>query len=447
MHETKRPNIDQVTPRELSLTDALTLAINLHRADELEDAELLYHRIIEASPDNADARHFLGILLHQRGRSEEGLRHIERSIVLSPEDANRYNNLGNVLVELGQIVEATAAYNKALKLTPDHPDAWNNLGAVLRVQGRFEEAEAAYLKAIELAPENVHAYNNYGNLLAGQKRIREAIAYYSKAIAIVPDQVNSMRLLAAAYYALGQVDAAAEVYRKWLKENPDDAIAKHMLASCSGEDVPARASDAFIITTYDSFAGSFDQKLESLSYRAPQLVADAVGKMNDATPTLTVLDAGCGTGLCGPLIAPYAARLVGVDLSSHMLAAAKRRNIYDELVNCELGAYLDTHVDTFDLVISADTLVYFGELKGVFASTGKALHSGGMFIFTVEESKEGSAAKGYKLNPHGRYSHRLDYLIATLEGAGFPTPTIEHAVLRMELGNHVAGLVVAARKK
>ena len=28
---------------------------------------------------------------------------------------------------------------------------------------------------------------------------------------------------------------------------------------------------------------------------------------------LDVLDAGCGTGLCGPLLAPYARRLVGVD--------------------------------------------------------------------------------------------------------------------------------------
>ena len=38
-----------------------------------------------------------------------------------------------------------------------------------------------------------------------------------------------------------------------------------------------------------------------------------------------MLDAGCGTGLCGPLIAPHARRLVGVDLSGQMLAHARER--------------------------------------------------------------------------------------------------------------------------
>ena len=35
-----------------------------------------------------------------------------------------------------------------------------------------------------------------------------------------------------------------------------------------------------------------------------------------------MLDAGCGTGLCGPLLKPFAGRLDGVDLSPRMLAKA-----------------------------------------------------------------------------------------------------------------------------
>ena len=41
---------------------------------------------------------------------------------------------------------------------------------------------------------------------------------------------------------------------------------------------------------------------------------------------LDILDAGCGTGLCGPLLAPYARRLVGVDLSDGMLKHAREKN-------------------------------------------------------------------------------------------------------------------------
>ena len=71
-----------------------------------------------------------------------------------------------------------------------------------------------------------------------------------------------------------------------------------------------------------------------------------------------MLDAGCGTGLCGPLVAPYARRLTGVDLSAGMLAQAKEKNVYDELFKVELTEYLRDHTEAFDLIVSADTLVY-----------------------------------------------------------------------------------------
>lgn len=432
-------------PRELSLAEALALAIHLHRSSAFKDAEILYRRILEAAPDSSDAMHFLGVLLHQRDRSDAAMELIERSITLQPGQANYYNNLGNVLVERGRFHEATVAYRQALALLPDNCDAWNNLGAVLRALGRLEEAGTAYLKAIELNPETVYAYNNYGNLLSGQGRVKEAVAFYCKAITLAPGHPDSKRLLGIAYYTLGQVEAAAEVYREWLKEEPDNPIARHMLASCSGEDVPTRASDEYIVRTFDSFAGSFDQKLESLSYRAPQLVVAAVAtRQGPPAKSLAVLDAGCGTGLCGPLIAPYAARLIGVDLSPRMLAVAGTRHVYDELVTAELGAYLDAHPAAFDLVMSADTLVYFGDLRAVFAAAARALLPRGLLVFTVEEAAADSIGD-FRINPHGRYSHSRAYVTEALQLAGFAPPCIDDAVLRMESGNPVAGLVVAAR--
>ena len=60
--------------------------------------------------------------------------------------------------------------------------------------------------------------------------------------------------------------------------------------------------------------------------------------MRASTPSqrLDVLDAGCGTGLCGVLVAPFARRLVGVDLSDGMLAHAGDKNIYHALIRAEL---------------------------------------------------------------------------------------------------------------
>jgi predicted TPR repeat methyltransferase len=111
-----------------------------------------------------------------------------------------------------------------------------------------------------------------------------------------------------------------------------------------------------------------------------------------------------------------------------------------------LTSYLAEHADQFDLVISADTLVYFGALQAVADAAFRALRPGGLLIFTVEEAVDGVPESGYRINPHGRYSHSRAYVQSTLMRAGFEEPTMEGAALRMEAGNPVAGLVVTARK-
>ena len=268
------------------------------------------------------------------------------------------------------------------------------------------EAEAAYRAAIRVSPEHSDAYTNLGILLTGQKRTREAAVCFFKVITLRPKHPEARRLLALAHCALGEVDEAVAIFEEWLKEEPDHPIARHMIAACSGRDVPARASDAFIEMTFDSFAGSFDAKLAKLFYRAPDLVAAMLAdSVAGSSKCLDVLDAGCGTGLCGPLVAPYARRLVGVDLSARMLDRARARNVYDELVKRELTAYLRESPATFDVIVSADTLVYFGPLEEVVAASANALRPGGRLVFTVEELSGAGSDAGYAISSHGRYGH------------------------------------------
>ncbi len=158
-----------------------------------------------------------------------------------------------------------------------------------------------------------------------------------------------------------------------------------------------------------------------------------------------MLDAGCGTGLCGPLIAPYARRLVGVDLSARMLARARDRDVYDELVKHELTAYMGGLSGAFDVIVSADTLVYFGPLEEVVAAASNALRPGGRLIFTVEELIAPGPDAGYSISMSGRYCHSRQYLDRVLTDANLE-PMIVPAELRLEAGDPVPGLVVRATK-
>ena len=104
---------------------------------------------------------------------------------------------------------------------------------------------------------------------------------------------------------------------------------------------PARGDD-YVRYSFDHFARTFDKKLETLEYRAPELVAAEVAKaFGEPRAKLDTIDAGCGTGWCGPLLKPYARRLVGVDLSPAMLEKARGRAVYDDLIEAELTAHFE----------------------------------------------------------------------------------------------------------
>src|SRR5262249_1777868 len=123
-----------------------------------------------------------------------------------------------------------------------------------------------------------------------------------------------------------------------------------------------------------------------LEYRAPEFVMAAVAaQIPSATGSLVVLDAGCGTGLCARALGPYARSLTGVDLSPAMLSHAARLEQYDELREEELTAHLQASRARYDLVVSADTLCYFGELKPVLGAAARALRPDGLIVFTVED--------------------------------------------------------------
>lgn len=433
----------------MDLPDALTLAVHLHRERQFAEAGALYEAILESVPDHPDALHFLGVLNHELGRSDEGIDLIERALAIVPEHVDMHNNLGNVLSECGRLEAAEAAYRRAIALQPDHVDSHNNLGIVLKEQGRLDEAMDIYRHALELVPEKVETLHNLANVLRKMGRGDEAVATYLKAIELMPYHRETYRKLARLYYLGGQIAEAAALYRRWLSHAPDDPVPRHMLAASGDGAAPARASDDYVRQTFDGFSASFDKVLERLQYRAPALVADALADVLGAPDgDRDVLDAGCGTGLCGPLLAPFARRLVGVDLSAAMIAKATGRDIYDDLIAAELTDFLRDHQASWDVIASADTLCYFGVLGPVAAAAAGALRGDGIFVFTLEkfDGDDVAAPAGYHLHPHGRYSHTEGYVRDILAESGLAPVSIAEAVLRTESGRPVPGLVVAARK-
>jgi predicted TPR repeat methyltransferase len=391
--------------------EILKSAIEEHKAGRLLEAESGYRRVLQVSPANPDALNFLGMLRCQAGDPAAAADLLQRSVQSEPGNPHAWLNLGNVLVVLGKPEEARTAFTRATELAPELAMAWFNLGVCLGRCKRPLEAAAALHRALKLEPGHIPAYES----------------------------------LALVLHRLGNYAEAAEVYREWLAHDPGNPMALHMLAATSGAGAPSRAADGYVRQLFDDFAATFDENLESLQYRAPQLVVERLAREVSGAAALDILDAGCGTGLCGPLLRPLVRRLVGIDLSAGMVEKARARGGYDELAVAELCAFMGSRPGSFDAVVSADTLVYFGALEEPLRAARSCLRRGGALAFTLESREAAPGDPPHRLETHGRYSHCEEYVRQVAEAAGFGQVSCERGVLRRERGSEVMGLIVLAR--
>ncbi|WP_229506859.1 tetratricopeptide repeat protein [Pseudoduganella rivuli] len=436
--------------QKISLNDALQLAIDTHRQGQPRLASQHYAAILEVAPRHPDALHYMGVAQHQLGHHDAALRLIGNALEIAPDYVDARNNLGNVQKEMGLFAEAEQSYRQVLAARPDFALAHNNLGVVLRAQDRLPEAAECYRAALAIAPTFAQGWINLGHVLKKNGEEKEALSAYRNAILHSPENPEAYRNLARALVSQGRREEALEIYRQWEKFEPDNPVVRHHIAACEGAGAaaPERASDAYVQTVFDRFAGSFDGVLEKLGYRAPSLCGDMAAQLLGAPQAaLDILDAGCGTGLCGPLLRPFARRLDGVDLSAGMLAKARERGGYDALHEGELTAWLQQQRQAWDMIVSADTLCYFGSLDAVFAAAAGALRGDGHLVFTVEQTVDAAPDAMSLLHPHGRYSHAEHYVRAALEQAGFEVRELQHITLRQEAGKPVAGLLAGARKR
>ncbi len=429
----------------LDLSLVLSAAVGLHQAGQLEQAEALYLTIIDQFPQCLEALHFLGLLMHHQGEHSGGIELIERVLVEAPDYQDARINLGNIFLTLKRFDAAVDSYRRVLTAAPGNIPAWNNLGIALKALDRLDESVAVLLNAIGLMPDNAELFHNLGNSYRKQCKFAEAAQAYRRALELRPYNPEDYENLCVMLYLLQQFDEAIPLVEQWLKHDPRNPLALHRLYAFSGQSVLERAGDEYVRQTFDGFADCFDTVLEKLDYKAPQLVAAALGAVVPATgAALRILDAGCGTGLCGPLLRSHASQLSGIDLSPKMLERAAIRACYDELFQGELTAFIGTHHQAFDAIVSADTLVYFGDLTPVFRAVKGALVAGGHFVFTLESEPERSV-QAYKINPHGRFSHTQGYVEATLAEVGFYSMKMDAVTLRSEGGLPVYGFLVLAR--
>ncbi len=275
-----------------------------------------------------------------------------------------------------------------------------------------------------------------------QGKLDEAIASLEKAVLETPGDPELYRAAGRFLRAAGRADEAAAWYQRCLSKFPGDAIATMGLVALGRAPAPPRLPDEVVLYVFDRNAGTYESNMRSLGYSVPEVLRDLL-RADGGTEAraLDVLDLGCGSGWCGPLLRPFARRLAGVDLSARMLELASEKRVYDELVQAEILEFLGRAAGVTDVVFAANVLMYFGDLDELAAALARNLRRGGRFVFDVEKGE--GMTPGFHVS--GRFTHSLAFLEKALQPHGFSLTQVHEAVMRVELGKPVAGLHVVAR--
>ncbi len=367
------------------------------------------------------------------------------------QDAEVWYSLGLGLMDQGRYQEAAAALHAALTLSPHNIGVEYSYAIALGNLGVIREAVDLLEDVIHRNPGDGWAYFHLASLRYRQGDCGQASQLWEAATRLLDDPMDCLENLAMVRRRLGQTEGERYCWQRAAKQDPTNPIVAHMLAAVGLKPTPPRAEEAYLRCLFDRFAPYFDAVLQTLDYRVPDIVEACLREINGPpAPMLRILDAGCGTGLCGERLRLWSRYLTGVDISPGMLTRARLRNIYDEIVESDLVYFLKRGVsESYDWIVAGDVLCYFGDIKPLIMAAASCLVPGGRIFFTLEKnpSQEEESSLGYRLQSHGRYCHTEKCVeMATIE-AGLKLEKLAIKILRNESGEPVEGICVILRKQ
>ncbi len=201
-----------------------------HRAGDLDGAEALYRRVLDAVPAEPNALHLLGVIAYQRGDHARAVDLISRAATALPNVADVFANLGNALQATGRPEPAVATFRRAIELRATSAQAHAGLARALNDLGAHAAALEAAQRAAVLDSAMLDAPVQMAVALTALERLAEAGAAYQVALRLDPDQPAVLARFAHVLTLLDQPEAALVCHRRALALRPDDSALHLALA-------------------------------------------------------------------------------------------------------------------------------------------------------------------------------------------------------------------------
>ena len=411
-------------------------------------------------PHDALSLYFLADEHYRAGEYDLAAEYATQASANAPTDAEIKILSGLICLAQENTAEARICFQKALALDPRSVPALVNLANLETAAGEYETAEKHYKRALELSPQNLDAHINYADMLYRQKRLPEALEEYRTAVVIDPGIPESSNNLGVILKDIGEYEealglffnafnqrpetgefsvniaetltllhgqkpeTAIKIAQNWRRQAPDNAFAVHVCAALQGK-LENENNQIYVEKLFDNFADNYELVLQKLDYGVVRSLRNFTGPVEG-----TLVDLGCGTGLAGLAYQAAGTRLVGVDISEKMLAQARKKGIYKELIKADIVSWL-LQKPQADAFVAADVFNYIGRLESVIDAAAPV-----KLAFSTEDDHSVDTCR---LTPSGRFAHNPEYVEKLLQKAGYHRIERQSSVLRTENGQPVKG--------
>jgi tetratricopeptide (TPR) repeat protein len=145
-------------------------------------AEMLYHLLLKASPDNTEYLYNQGVMYYEAKRYDEAEKCFRMVIQLSSDHADAYNTLGYMFAERGiNLDEAMTLIKKAIYLRPGAGYMVDSLGWVYFKKGQYDTALKYLLRAEKSSTEDATLFDHLGDTYKELGQKDKAHEYWNRA--------------------------------------------------------------------------------------------------------------------------------------------------------------------------------------------------------------------------------------------------------------------------
>lgn len=415
--------------------------VNLYNKRLFEDLISEAKRLIKDENKNFIIWNILGAAYKMLNKLNLAHKAFEKSIEIEPKFPDPYNNLGTIFFEQGEFTKALELFESAIKLKPDYVDAYSNMGLVLKDMSLLDKALKTLKKGLTFDNKNPQILFNIGVVYQEIKDSEKAEIFFNQAIEFDPKNVDYIYRLSNFLLFRKRYDEALVLLKRIIQIGTNSINLDKVnfcIKALEGKNTET-APISHIEDMFDKYAKDFDMSLvNDLQYNAPKLIIDKLFEIKKNKDFGNVIDFGCGTGLVGEKIKDYCSRLIGVDISKKMLLEAKKKNVYNKLLNVDIITFLKNEKLNYNLFIFADVFIYVGKLNEIFQLIKSKNNVSGSLIFTIELNEN----KDFFLEKSGRFSHSQMYIENLANINNFKISLFQPIKLRKEFNEFIRGALI-----